>query len=151
MAESGDTTDQLNNARARTGKDWRREAIARVRAIIRQADEEVVEEVKWQKPSNGMRGIPVWSHPDCGMICTGETYKGVVKLTFAKGALLDDPARLFNSSLDGNTRRAIDIHEGDRIDAKAIAALIRAAVAQHKTADRRAIGRSRTGRRKHTS
>ena len=97
-----------------------------MRAIIRQADPDVVEEVKWRKPSNGMLGVPVWSHD--GIICTGETYKTAVKLTFAKGAALKDPSGLFNSSLEGNTRRAIDIHEGDKIDEKALKALIREAV-----------------------
>jgi len=101
--------------------------LARVRKLIRQADPEVVEEVKRRKPSNSMRGVPVWSH--AGIICTGETYKAVVKLTFANGAALEDPSGLFNSSLEGNVRRAIDIHEGDRIDEKALKALIRAAVA----------------------
>jgi len=104
--------------------DWRGAALAKVRAIIREADPEVVEEWKW-------RGVPVWEHD--GIICTGETYKAIVKLTFAKGASLDDPAKLFNSSLDGNTRRAIDFHEGDKINAKALKALIRAAVALNKT------------------
>jgi hypothetical protein len=97
-----------------------------VRDLIRQADPEVIEEVKWRKPSNPM-GVPVWSHD--GILCTGETYKDKVKLTFAKGASLVDPSGLFNASLDGNTRRAIDIHEGDRIDERALMALIRAAVA----------------------
>ena len=107
--------------------DWRGETLARVRMLIKQADPEVVEEVKWRKPSNSMLGVPVWSH--AGMICTGETYKNVVKLTFAKGASLADPSGLFNSSLEGNTRRAIDFHEGDKIDEKALKALIRAAAA----------------------
>jgi hypothetical protein len=107
--------------------DWRRETLARVRTLIKQADPEVVEEIKWRKPSNAMLGVPVWSHE--GIICTGETYKAVVKLTFAKGASLDDPSGLFNASLEGNTRRAIDFHEGDKIDEKALKALIRAAVA----------------------
>ncbi|QDH70305.1 DUF1801 domain-containing protein [Marilutibacter alkalisoli] len=107
--------------------DWRDQMLARIRMLIRQADPDVVEEVKWRKPSNAMRGVPVWSHD--GMICTGETYKNVVKMTFVKGASLEDPAHLFNSSLEGNTRRAIDFHEGDRIDEKALKALIRAAVA----------------------
>ena len=106
--------------------DWRGETLARVRSLIKEADPDVVEEVKWRKPSNSMRGVPVWSH--AGMICTGETYKDVVKMTFAKGASLEDPSGLFNSSLEGNTRRAIDIHEGDKIDEKALKALIRAAV-----------------------
>jgi hypothetical protein len=100
--------------------------LARIRSLIREADPEVVEDVKWRKPSNSMLGIPVWSH--AGIICTGETYKNAVKMTFAKGAALADPSGLFNSSLDGNTRRAIDFHEGDKIDEKALKALIRAAV-----------------------
>ena len=106
---------------------WRGEMIARIRALIKQADRDVVEEVKWRKPSNMMAGVPVWSHD--GMICTGETYKDKVKVTFAQGAALADPSGLFNSSLEGGTRRAIDFHEGDRIDEKAFKALIRAAVA----------------------
>ena len=105
--------------------DWRGEALARVRTLIKQAAPQVVEQVKWRKPSNGMLGVPVWEHD--GIICTGETYKDKVKLTFAKGAALADPAGLFNSSLDGNVRRAIDIHDGDRIDEKAFKALVRAA------------------------
>ncbi len=107
--------------------DWRGEVLARIRKLIKQADPDVVEQVKWKKPSNAMRGVPVWEH--AGIICTGETYKTAVKLTFAKGAALDDPSRLFNASLEGGTRRAIDIHEGDKIDASAFKALIRAAVA----------------------
>ena len=107
--------------------DWRGETLARVRALIQQADPEVIEEVKWRKPSNGMAGVPVWSHD--GIICTGETYKAAVKLTFAKGAALADPKKLFNSSLEGNTRRAIDIHEGGKLDEAAFVALVRAAVA----------------------
>jgi hypothetical protein len=105
--------------------DWRGETLSRMRKLIKQADPDVVEEVKWVKPTNP--GVPTWS--DDGIICTGETYKSVVKLTFAKGASLKDPARLFNSSLAGNTRRAIDIHEGEKVDAGAFKALIRAAVA----------------------
>ena len=108
-------------------KDWREDMLARLRSLIQQADPEVVEEVKWRKPSNGMRGVPVWSH--AGIICTGETYKNVVKMTFAKGASLEDPSGLFNASLEGGTRRAIDFQEGDVIDEKALKALIRAAVA----------------------
>jgi hypothetical protein len=104
--------------------DWRSETLARVRSLIQQADPDVVEEVKWKKPSSP--GVPVWSHD--GIICTGETYKNVVKLTFFKGASLDDPAGLFNASLEGNTRRAIDLHEGDELDEQAFVALIRAAV-----------------------
>ena len=106
--------------------DWRGEMLARLRALIKQADPEIVEECKWVKPSNP-RGVPVWSHD--GIVCTGETYKNAVKLTFAKGASLDDPAGLFNSSLDGNVRRAIDFHECDKINEKALKTLIRAAVA----------------------
>src|SRR4029453_6491123 len=105
--------------------DWRGETLSRMRKLIKEADSEVVEEVKWVKPTNP--GTPTWSHD--GIICTGETYKSVVKLTFAKGASLKDPSKLFNSSLAGNTRRAIDIHEGEKIDAGAFKALIRAAVA----------------------
>ena len=111
---------QLIDERIAELGDWRGETLARVRALIKQADPEVVEEWKW-------RGVPVWSHD--GIICTGETYKSVVKLTFAKGASLRDPSRLFNSSLEGNTRRAIDIHEGDEIDEGAFKMLIRAAAA----------------------
>jgi hypothetical protein len=111
---------QLIDARIEELGDWRGAMLARIRALIRQADPEVVEEWKW-------RGVPVWEH--AGIICTGETYKAVVKMTFAKGAALADPAGLFNSSLEGNTRRAIDFHQGDKIDEKALKALIRAAVA----------------------
>jgi hypothetical protein len=116
----------LIDARIAALSDWRGETLARLRTLIKEAAPEVVEAVKWKKPSNPM-GVPVWEHG--GIICTGETYKDKVKLTFAKGASLEDPARLFNASLEGNTRRAIDIHEGDRIDEKALMALIRAAVA----------------------
>jgi hypothetical protein len=105
--------------------DWRGETLRRMRKLIKQADPDVIEEVKWVKPTNP--GTPTWSHD--GIVCTGETYKAVVKLTFAKGASLQDPAKLFNSSLGGNTRRAIDIHEGEKVDASAFKALIRAAVA----------------------
>jgi hypothetical protein len=105
---------------------WRGETLARVRALIREADPEVVEAVKWRKPSNPM-GVPVWEHD--GMICTGEIYRDKVKLTFARGAALEDPAGLFNASLDGNTRRAIDIRQGDAIDEESLKTLIRAAVA----------------------
>lgn len=115
--------------------DWRGETLSRIRALIKQADPEVTEEVKWIKPSNPL-GVPVWEH--AGIICTGETYKDKVKLTFAKGASLDDPSGLFNSSLDGGTRRAIDIHEGDKIDEKAFKALIRAAVELNTSKARKA-------------
>ena len=116
----GGSPSQLIDARIEELRDWRGETLARVRNLIKQADPEVVEEWKW-------RGVPVWSH--AGIICTGETYKNVVKMTFAKGASLEDPSSLFNSSLEGNTRRAIDFHEGDKIDARALKTLIRAAVA----------------------
>jgi hypothetical protein len=106
---------------------WRGEALARFRALIKEADPAVVEEVKWRKPSNGMLGVPVWEH--AGIICTGETYKDKVKLTFARGAALDDPSGLFNAGLDGGTRRAIDVRDGETMDAEAFKALIRAAVA----------------------
>jgi hypothetical protein len=122
-----DSPSRLIDARIRKLGDWRGEMLARVRAIIKQADPDVIEEVKWRKPSNSMLGVPVWEHD--GIVCTGETYKAVVKLTFANGAALKDPSRLFNSSLEGNTRRAIDIHEGDKINEKALKALIREAVA----------------------
>ena len=114
----------LIDARIKELSDWRGETLARVRTLIKQADPDVVEEWKW-------RGVPVWEH--AGIICTGETYKAVVKMTFAKGASLEDPSGLFNSSLEGNTRRAIDFHEGDKIDEKALKALIRAAVALNTT------------------
>lgn len=107
-------------------KDWRTQTLERVRILIKQAAPKIVEELKWRKPSNNMAGVPVWSLN--GIICTGETYKTAVKLTFSKGASLPDPAGLFNASLEGNTRRAIDIHEGEKIDEKAFKALIRAAV-----------------------
>jgi hypothetical protein len=118
--EAGDSASQLIDARIEELGDWRGETLARIRSLIKQAEPEAVEEWKW-------RGVPVWYH--AGMICTGETYKNHVKMTFAKGASLDDPSGLFNSSLEGNTRRAIDFHEGDKIDEKALKALIRAAVA----------------------
>jgi hypothetical protein len=139
--KAGDFPSQLIDARIAGLSDWRGETLARIRKLIKQADPEVVEEVKWRKPSNSMLGVPVWSHE--GIICTGETYKTVVKMTFAKGASLDDPSGLFNSSLEGNTRRAIDFHEGDRIDEKALKALIRAAVALNtSSAARRARTRA---------
>ena len=118
--KGGDSPSQLIDAKIKELGDWRGEMLARVRALIKQAEPEVVEEWKW-------RGVPVWEH--AGIICTGETYKSVVKLTFAKGAALEDPSGLFNSSLDGNVRRAIDIREGDTLDETALKALIRAAVA----------------------
>lgn len=123
---SGDASARLDariDARIAELGDWRGETLGRMRALIHEADPEVVEEWKWM-------GTPVWSHD--GIICTGETYKAVVKLTFAKGASLDDPARLFNSSLDGKVRRAIDIREGERVDAEAFKALVRAAIARNR-------------------
>ena len=125
-AAGGDSPARLIDARIKKLGDWRGETLARVRSIIKAADPEMVEEVKWRKPSNAMLGVPVWEHD--GIICTGETYKTYVKLTFARGAALADPSGLFNSSLDGNVRRALDIHEGDKINEKALKALIRAAV-----------------------
>lgn len=122
---NGDTPSQLIDARIQDLGDWRGETLARIRSLIRRVDPEVIEEWKW-------RGVPVWSHN--GIICTGETYKEVVKTTFAKGAALEDPSGLFNSSLDGNTRRAIDFRKGDQIDEKALEALIRAAVALNTSA-----------------
>ena len=114
---------QLIDARIKDLGDWRGKTLSRLRTLIKQADPEVVEEWKW-------RGVPVWSH--AGIVCTGETYKSVVKMTFAKGAALKDPSRLFNSSLEGNTRRAIDFHEGEQVDEKALKTLIRAAVTLNK-------------------
>jgi hypothetical protein len=114
--------------------DWRGELLSRIRTLIRQADPEMIEEPKWRKPSNAMAGVPVWSHD--GIVCTGETYKNAVKMTFAKGASLKDPSGLFNSSLEGNARRAIDFHEGETLDEKALKALIRAAVALNKSSAR---------------
>jgi hypothetical protein len=134
-AEEGNSPSQLIDARIKALGDWRGETLARVRSLINQADPEVVEEVKWRKPSNSMSGVPVWSH--AGIICTGETYKDKVKLTFARGALLDDPSGLFNSSLKGNTRRAIDIHEGEKVDASAFKTLVKAAVAENASAKKR--------------
>jgi hypothetical protein len=120
----GGSPSQLIDARIAELSDWRGEMLARIRKLIKQADPDVAEEWKW-------RGVPVWYHD--GMICTGETYRNVVKMTFANGASLEDPSGLFNSSLDGNTRRAIDFHEGDKIDEKALKALIRAAVDLNKS------------------
>ena len=114
--------------------DWREETLARMRALILEVDPEMIEERKWRKPSNAMAGVPVWSHH--GIVCTGEAYTKVVKLTFARGARIPDPSRPFNSSLDGNTRRAIDIHEGEKVDAGAFKALVKAAVAQNRNPSR---------------
>jgi hypothetical protein len=131
QAKTAGAPSKLIDGRIAELSDWRGETLAQIRRLIKQADPQVVEEWKW-------RGVPVWSHG--GIICTGETYKNVVKMTFAKGASLQDPAKLFNSSLEGNTRRAIDLHEGDKIDEQALQALIRAAVALN-TAPRK-TGRS---------
>jgi len=123
-APKGQSPSRLIDARIKELGDWRGKMLSRLRALVREADPDVVEEWKW-------RGVPVWSHD--GLICTGETYKNVVKMTFAKGAALKDPARLFNSSLDGNTRRAIDFHEGEPIDEEALKTLVRAAVTLNKS------------------
>jgi hypothetical protein len=127
-AQDGKPPSQLIDERIRELGDWRGEMLGRLRALIRQADPDVVEEWKW-------RGVPVWSHG--GIICTGETYKAVVKMTFAKGAALSDPSNLFNSSLEGNTRRAIDVREGETIDEDALKALVRAAAALNTSTARR--------------
>jgi hypothetical protein len=127
-SQRGESPSRLIDARIKELGDWRGETLSRIRSLIKQADPEVSEEWKW-------RGVPVWSHD--GLICTGETYKDVVKLTFAKGAQLRDPSKLFNSSLEGNTRRAIDLHEGDKVDGSAFKALIRDAVALNTSARRR--------------
>jgi hypothetical protein len=124
---AGDSPSALVDQHIAAIDGWRGETLAQLRGLIRAADAGVTEDVKWRKPSNGMRGVPVWSHN--GIICTGETYKDKVKLTFAQGAALPDPAGLFNASLDGGTRRAIDLHEGDTLDARAFTALVCAAVA----------------------
>ncbi|MCV9942388.1 DUF1801 domain-containing protein [Rhizobium sp. BT-175] len=138
--KDGDSPSRLIDARIEELSDWRGKTLAQVRTLIRQAEPDVVEEWKW-------RGVPVWEH--AGIICTGETYKSVVKLTFAKGALLEDPSGLFNSSLDGNTRRAIDFHEGDEIDEQALTALIRGAVALNTS--KRAAARPAGSRKKPSS
>ena len=127
-APNSKPASELIDARIEELADWRGETLGRLRALIKEADPEVVEEWKW-------RGVPVWSH--AGMVCTGETYKNVVKMTFAKGAALEDPSDLFNSSLEGNTRRAIDFHRGEKIDESALKTLVRAAVALNKEARRK--------------
>ena len=126
QAKSSESASALIDARIESLGDWRREMLSRLRALIKEADPDVIEEWKWENP--------VWSHD--GLICTGESYKKVVKMTFAKGASLKDPSGLFNSSLEGNVRRAIDFHEGDTVDAKALKALIRAAVALNESSAR---------------
>lgn len=134
--EKAKSDSRLMDQRNRALGDWREDTLARMRALIFAADPEMIEERKWKKPSNAMAGIPVWSHN--GIVCTGETYTKVVKLTFARGATLPDPSRLFNSSLEGNTRRAIDIHEGEKVDARAFKALVKAAVAQNAPTPKKA-------------
>lgn len=126
---TGKPASRLIDQRVHGLEDWRAETLARMRTLILEADPEMIEERKWRKPSNAMAGVPVWSHH--GIVCTGETYTKVVKLTFARGASIPDPSRLFNSSLEGNMRRAIDIHEGEKVDAGAFKALVKAAVAQN--------------------
>src|ERR1700678_4018806 len=136
----GESPSRLIDARIKELDDWRGKTLSHVRALIKQADPEVVEEWKW-------RGVPVWYHD--GMICTGETYKSVVKLTFAKGAALEDPSKLFNSSLDGNVRRAIDFHEGEKINEHALKALIRAAIdANQSTTKKKALAGTKAGKSK---
>jgi len=126
---TGGSTVALKPKAKGQAKDWREDTLARLRALILEADPEMIEERRWRKPSNGMAGVPAWSHE--GIVCTGEAYKKVVKLTFARGAGIPDPSRLFNSSLEGSTRRAIDIHEGEKVNARAFKALVKAAVAQN--------------------
>ena len=133
-AKKAESPSELIDARIEHLGDWRGEMLSRLRDLIKEADPEMTEERKWRKPSNAMAGVPVWSHN--GIVCTGETYKKVVKMTFAKGASLKDPSGLFNSSLEGNVRRAIDFHEGDKLPEKALKALIRAAVALNKPSAR---------------
>src|SRR5262245_8895051 len=133
VAKQDRSAPKLISARIAGLRDWRRETLGRIRALIKEADPDVVEELKWVKPTNP--GTPTWSHD--GIICTGEPYKNVVKLTFAKGASLTDPAGLFNSSLDGNVRRAIDIHEGEEVDEAAFKALVRQAVALNRSGEPR--------------
>jgi len=134
MSEKARTSAALIDAKIKKLADWRGDVLARVRKIIKQAEPDVTEEVKWVKPSNPS-GVPVWSRD--GIICTGETYKDKVKLTFANGAALDDPSGLFNASLDGNVRRAIDFHEGDKINEAALKALVRAAAALNTSKTKR--------------
>src|SRR4030088_1136411 len=138
-ASQGQSASELISKRIAEFGGWRGETLSRMRKLIKEADPDVVEEVKWVKATNP--GTPTWSHD--GIICTGETYKSVVKLTFAKGASLKDPAKLFNSSLEGNTRRAIDIHEGEKVNAGAFKTLIRAAVALNTS-----VGKARPRRSK---
>jgi len=142
-SKAGTTSRSKSRAKVKPGGDWREEMLARMRGLILDAVPEMIEERKWKKPSNAMAGVPVWSHlsPDVGtvgIVCTGESYAKVVKLTFARGARIPDPSRLFNASLEGSTRRAIDIHEGETVDARAFKALVKAAVAQHDSLAKKA-------------
>lgn len=134
-AKTGSEAKPTATASAKSSGDWRAETLARVRTLIMEADPEMTEERKWKKPSNGMKGVPVWSHD--GIVCTGETYAKAVKLTFVRGASVPDPSRLFNASLEGGTRRAIDIHEGETVDARAFKALVKAAVAENGPAKKK--------------
>jgi hypothetical protein len=139
-SSEGQSASELIDLRIAELGDWRGRILARVRALIKKADPEAVEEVKWRKPSNPM-GVPVWSHD--GILCTGESYKDKVKFTFARGASLEDPEGLFNASFDGNARRAIDLHEGEEVDAGAFKALIRAAVALNTSVSKAKPGRAK--------
>ena len=147
---AGGTASRLINRQSRSSGDWRDETLSRMRTLILEADPELIEERKWKKPSNAMAGVPVWSHPRHArseIVCTGETYKDVVKLTFALGAKLPGPSRLFNASLDGNTRRAIDIRDGEKVDARAFKALVKAAVLQRGSPTKKEkLGASETKR-----
>ena len=131
MKKPSATPTVKSSAKSKSLSDWREETLDRMRALILEAVPDMIEERKWKKPSNAMQGVPVWSHN--GIVCTGETYNKVVKLTFAQGAKLPDPSGLFNASLEGNLRRAIDIHEGEKVDARAFKTLVKAAVAHNGT------------------
>ncbi|MDX6613915.1 MAG: hypothetical protein QOD75_3101 [Blastocatellia bacterium] len=134
-ASRGQSASKLIAKRDADPGEWREETLDRMRTLILEADPEMIEERKWRKPSNAMEGVPVWSHE--GIVCTGESYTKVVKLTFAQGATIADPSRLFNSSLEGNMRRAIDIREGEKVNARAFKALVKAAVARNVRAKKR--------------
>lgn len=135
IASRGPSASKNISKRDADPEDWREETLAHMRSLIMEADPEMIEERKWRKPSNAMEGVPVWSHE--GIVCTGESYTKVVKLTFAQGASLADPSHLFNSSLEGNMRRAIDIREGEKINARAFKSLVKAAVARNVRAKKR--------------
>jgi hypothetical protein len=148
-SEKDMSPSRLIDAKIKKLSDWRGETLAQVRHLIKAVDADVIEEVKWRKPSNAMLGVPVWEHD--GIICTGETYKAVVKMTFAQGASLEDPSGLFNSSLEGNVRRAIDIHEGDKINERALKNLVRAAVDFNQSKQKASTGiRAKMPKRKKT-